>query len=273
MGSWGKKSFREAIYPISGEKVYRAITCHFRALPDFIIVGAQKAGTTSLYEYLCNHPNVLSNRQKESDFFNLKYKWKERWYKFYFPMEHKLKDKITGESSPNYLLNPNVARRIKNAVPNVKIIILLRNPVDRAISHYKYERYIGEENRSFDKALRCEEKRISGGPGTKKYIHYSYKKRGEYYNQVKRYKDVFNEERLMIIESERFFEQTKKVMSEVYEFLEIDEVHPEIYEAYKKRGDRVDVDVKRESIEILKRYFESHNKKLFDLLGRSFEWM
>ena len=122
----------------------RAKTSEKRILPSFIIVGAARSGTTSLYEYLENHPSVLPPVKKETGFFNYAYNNNSNWYKMYFPtIAEKQKAEniqknsiITGEATPSYLIDPRVPKRISSLLPKIKLIILLRNPIDRAISHY-----------------------------------------------------------------------------------------------------------------------------------------
>ena len=125
----------------SVEKLYRGTTNWIRLLPDFIIIGTQRGGTTSLYSYLASHPSVGPASTKEVHFFDNKYTKGLAWYRAHFPSaiekyyaEHIQKRKfITGESSPYYLFHPHVPKRVAKDVPHAKFIVLLRNPVDRAI--------------------------------------------------------------------------------------------------------------------------------------------
>src|SRR5690606_33886153 len=125
---------------------YRILTWKKRALPDFIIVGAQKAGTTSLFHYLSEHPQIISPYKKEVHYFDGglnpeidTFKKGEKWYRSNFPRKPKSKSIKTFEASPLYLFNPLAPQRIKDLLPNVKLIILLRDPVERAISQYHHE--------------------------------------------------------------------------------------------------------------------------------------
>ena len=118
-------------------------------LPDFIIIGCQRGGTTSLYNYITSHPDVEPASQKELHFFDYNFDKGLDWYKDQFP-----DNKITGETSPYYIIHPHAPRRIAQAKPDVKILILLRNPGDRAYSHYNLEVKIGHEKLSFEDAIK-----------------------------------------------------------------------------------------------------------------------
>ena len=121
--------------------LYRFLTSHFRMLPDFIIIGAQKSGTSSLYYYLSQHPNVKPALKKEVHYFDLNFEKNVLFYRMQFPLIFNRlnifgKKYVTGEASPYYIFHPHVARRISKIIPSVKIIVLLRNPIDRSFSHY-----------------------------------------------------------------------------------------------------------------------------------------
>ena len=149
----------------------RKPTSPFRLLPNFIIIGAQKCGTTSLYRNLIKHPHIASALRKEVYYFDLKFGKKNTvWYKAYFPtvfytycMEkirgHKL---LTGEATPNYIFNPHSPKRVAHLLPQIKLIVMLRNPVDRAYSHYNMMVKKGLEQLSFEDAIKSETERLSG---------------------------------------------------------------------------------------------------------------
>jgi len=140
----------------------KAVTRGNRILPSFIIIGSTRSGTTSLYEYLENHPSVLPPVKKETGFFNYAYHNNSNWYRLYFPtIDEKEKAEntrsnsvITGEATPSYLIDPRVPKRIMSLLPKVKLIVLLRNPIDRAISHYHLNVLLGIEKLSFDRAIK-----------------------------------------------------------------------------------------------------------------------
>ena len=159
----------QKIYYLYKFPKFRYLTSPCRCLPDFIIIGAQKSGTTSLYDLISKHPGVMPPRHKELHYFSTsKYGWGTRWYRLNFPtkLEKRILKKklhhqvITGEATPNYILHPNTKKRIKNLIPKAKIIVILRNPVDRAYSHYNHNVRRKLENLSFEEAI--QEKRFEG---------------------------------------------------------------------------------------------------------------
>ena len=125
-------------------------------LPDFLIIGVQKGGTTSLRKYMSRHPKIAFSNTKELHYFdNLRYKWKNlAWYKSQFPILRF--NRIFGESTPSYLYFSGAPKRIYKTIPDVKLIILLRNPVDRAFSNYIMELNRENETICFKKAIKYE---------------------------------------------------------------------------------------------------------------------
>ncbi len=245
-------------------------------LPDFIIIGGQKCGTTSLYRYLAQHPNVYSAKRKEIGYFNAMHEHDLGWYRAHFPnrlarfaIERIRKQKfITGEADPAYILDPFALRAIKNTIPKVKIIILLRNPVDRAFSHYQHSVRSGVEKFEFEKAIELEHQRISsqwekmvnGKPyhGLTIY-HYAYLKTGHYGDQLEEVYRIFNPSRVLVLQSEIFFRQTQKEFDKVLEFLGLPAEKVDIYKKHNK-GDYGALD---ESLRgRLQRYFQPQLAKM-----------
>src|SRR5947208_4822180 len=126
------------------EKLYLGVTAPIRLLPDFLVIGAQRGGTTSLYHYLQAHPCIKLANTKDTHFFDKKYNKGLTWYRGHFPIwlekayaqQVRRQTFVMGEASPSYLFHPHVPKRVKQALPHVKLIVLLRNPVDRAYSQY-----------------------------------------------------------------------------------------------------------------------------------------
>src|SRR5579863_10505639 len=151
------------------EKFYRGITSPMRLLPDFLIIGAQRGGTTSLFHYLEAHPCIKPAVNKDLHFFDRKYNKGLAWYRGHFPtrIEQYYAQKIrrrafvTGEASPSYLFHPHTPRRVVQAIPHVKLIILLRNPVSRAYSQYHHAVELGHESLAFEEAIQGEEERTA----------------------------------------------------------------------------------------------------------------
>jgi len=265
---------------------FRMLNWEKRSLPEFIIIGAQKSGTSSLYAYLSQHPQIQSGFLKEVHFFDGglnprvdTFKKGERWYRSHFPLNNKLQGgKKTFEATPEYLFNPLVPERIAQLLPGVKLIVCLRNPTERAISHYFHERKkrMDLEKLPILKALKAEEQRLEECIANKNYkseafIHYSYKSRGLYKEQISRYYEYFDKEDILIIDSEELFNETKRVLKDVFRFvgvnpdIEIDDIRVRGRGSNKKKVAQIVYDY-------LDDYFQPHHQPLFEMLGREFDW-
>lgn len=219
------------LHPIS---YFRKKTYQYRAIPDFLIVGAQKSGTTSLYYDLSAHPQLKTNLgPQEVAFFTSKYNKGITHYRSFFPF-HK-KGYLYYQSCPYYLFHPLTPERVYYHFPNMKIIILLRNPIYRTFSHYNHQRLAGRENLSFEEALKREEERLEGeeerlmrNPDAKSYNHrhYSYIKRSIYIYQIDRWLNYFSKSQMLILSSDEYFQEPASALSKVYDFLGIPYIFP-----------------------------------------------
>ena len=194
---------------------------------DFFIVGAPKAGTTSLYHYLNEHPKISMSSVKEPNYFSheeletqkLYYKSNKinslDSYHNLFPTRDA--NLIYGEASVSYLFYKNVAKKIKTYNKNAKIIILLRNPIERAFSHYLMDARLGLISESFESV-------VDGFETTSKNKLYyqQYIELGKYYNQISNYKRLFNDKNILIIDYEDFKNKTSLSVTTVFDFLQID---------------------------------------------------
>lgn len=263
---------------------YRQATWRHRPLPDFIILGAQRAGSTSLYRYLQQHPQLSPSYVKEVHFFdgglNPKidnFKKGEAWYRAHFrPIEHTNTRKKTFEDSPLYLFNPLVPKRIADLVPEVKLVVLLRNPTERAISQYFHEKRIGHETLGIMDALQAEEERLrpileSDDYKNDIFIHQSYKSRGLYRDQLKRYLDYFPIKNFLVVNSEKFFAEPNAMLRRVFEFLGVDSVVS--VSNLEPRNTAIDKSVIAPGVrEYLNDYFSGPNRALYDLVGENYGW-
>jgi len=258
----------------------------FKVLPDFIIVGAQKSGTTSLYNYLKQHPNVFSTSKKEIEFFDWGFWRGEYWYRSYFPsiflkfFMKKLcnKEFVTGEASPDYIFHPFAAQRIYEMLPKIKVILLLRNPIDRAYSHYHHRLRDGTETMSFEEAIKKEKVRLRGelqkilkneNYRSFNYKNYSYLTRGIYMNQLKPWMKFFNREQILILKSEDFFQNPRGVFNKATGFLNLPEWDLEGYRKFTHgKYKPMDARLRKKLVE----YFKPHNKKLYKYLSCDFGW-
>ncbi len=195
-------------------------------LPNFFIVGAPKAGTTSLYYYLSEHPEVFMSPVKEPNFFSFeeieaqKLYYKEKGigdFKEYLNLFKGAKDeKVIGEASVSYLFYPKVPLKIKKLIPDAKIIIILRNPIERAYSHYLMDYKLGYINIPFEEVVYKKTNSKWANLYYQQYIEL-----GFYYQQVKRYIDIFGENQVKIFFSENLKNEPKKVIFSLFSFLKI----------------------------------------------------
>lgn len=265
--------------------VPRQATSHLRVLPNFLILGAMKSGTTSLYQYLCQHPKVLAAHKKEVYYFDKHYMYGEQWYRGNFPTRRQMKSAgqgtVTGEATPYYLFHPTIAERIANLLPQVSLIVVLRDPVDRAISHYFHSVRRGKENRPIRQAfaeedfyVKPEEKLLEADHYTSnRHRMWSYVSRGLYAQQLKKYLELFPREQLLVLKSEALFAAPQTSVTTVTDFLDL-----EPFELCDVKVLNAGTYAKSEPSEVremrkqLRQYFKPHNQILSELLHEDFTW-
>ena len=221
-------------------RTYGRATADLRQLPDFLILGAQKAGTTALYAYLRWHPQITGPSFKEVSFFDRHYARGERWYRAHLPIR---RSGIVGEASPSYLFHPLAPERVARMLPRARLIALLRNPVDRAFSHYQHEVALGREELSFEDALAREGDRMDGeldrmlrDPSYFSYPwwNYTYAARGRYAEQLERWFAVFPRDQLLVLFTDELAADTAGTYARVLDFLGVEarglESYPRIFE-------------------------------------------
>ncbi|WP_099025096.1 sulfotransferase domain-containing protein [Mycolicibacterium palauense] len=193
--------------------------------PNFVIIGAQKAGTTSLYSYLTRHPDIKPALRKEVHFFDLHYSRGLNWYLGHFPTSRS-QYYITGEATPYYLFHPDAPRRMHDLLPEAKIIVILRNPVARAYSHYNHALKLGLEDLSFADAV-ARELRLARSHSppildlTDPYLHQhnSYISRGLYSVQLERWLAYYPREQFLVLKSEHLFSDPATSVTQSIDFL------------------------------------------------------
>ena len=233
------------------------------ALPDFVIIGAQKGGTSFLYHLLTLHPLVEPAARKELHFFDNPelFDHGAEWYRRCFP---RLGSKdgqrsITGEATPYYLFDPPVAKRMAEMVPKARLIALLRNPIDRAYSHYQMQVKRGTEPRTFEEAIEQQ--------------HSSYMSRGIYVDQLLRWFEFFGKEQMLILKSEDFFERPVETLKVVLAFLDLPEWQPEASELRQRRhSGTYKLKMDQSTRQRLEAYFQPHNQRLYECLDVDFGW-
>lgn len=185
-------------------------------LPNLVIIGAMKSGTTSLHSYLDLHPQISMSSVKELNFFILEFNWSRgvQWYESNFTD----KTKILGESSTNYTMChifDGVPESMYSVLPEAKLIYILRDPVDRIVSHYTHDYRIGKEKRSISKALADLE--------NNHYVSCHYVSCSKYYMQLEQYLNYFPQSNILIITLEDLSRHRHRTLQKVFKFLEVDD--------------------------------------------------
>ncbi len=270
----------------SGVESYGAATSRARLLPEYVILGGQRCGTTSLYQYLVEHPAIAAATTKEVHFFDVGYARGSSWYRGHFPTGAYLRAltrrtgmrATTGEASPYYLFHPRAPYRLADLLPWARLIVVLRDPVSRLASHYHHEVALGHERLPLADALAQEPERMQGEEArilqdpayqSPAHQHHSYFSRGLYWDQLTRWFSVIPREQFLIVEYERFFSDPTAQLDRVLGFLGLPPQGRTSFEVYNSRAyNRGDL---RIAAELYERY-EPHNRRLYELLGDDLGW-
>jgi Sulfotransferase domain len=283
---WQAPAVRTVRHMLSAKRAYRYLTAPHRRLPDFIIAGAQKSGTTSLWAYLSEHPEVEPPMTKEMSFFDVNFHRGLNWYRMHFPLDIGARPSdgesakhLTGESTAYYMFHPLAPARIAQTLPETKIILLLRNPVSRAFSHYQLKLRRRQETLTFEEAIDKEAERLAGEEEkiiadpryySEAHDRFSYLARGLYLEQVRRWQQFFPPAQLLILESNEFFHETGQVFDRVLDFLGLARWQPQEF-GNRFPGnytDKMSDATRRRLVE----YFAPHNERLYAHLGTRYDW-
>jgi len=252
------------------------LTARLRPLPDFLILGAQKSGTTALYAYLRRHPEITGPAWKEVSYFDRHYRRGPAWYRGNFPL--RAHGAIVGEASPSYLFHPLAPGRAAALLPNASLIALVRDPADRALSHYHHQVALGREELPFEEALEREEERLAGelermhdDPGyfSHAWWNHTYLARGRYADQLARWLDHFPRERLLVLSNEELAERPAETYARVLEFLGAPSHQ---LASYPRVYDRDYPAMRPETRLKLAVAYAEPNRRLYALLGRDLGW-
>jgi hypothetical protein len=250
-----------------------------------LIIGAQKAGTTALYSYLREHPAVAGPPWKEVSFFDRHFWRGATWYRGHFPNRLYLRgvraragvEPIVGEASPSYLFHPQAPERAAELLPDVRLIALVRNPIDRALSHYHHEVALGREPLRFEQALDQEDARMEGELARMRdpryfshaWWNFTYQSRGRYAEQLARWLELYPRERLLVVPSEDLLERPGETYRQVLEFLGAP-AHE--LRSYPRIFVREYAGMDRETRGRLREHYAEPNRRLYELLGRDLGW-
>jgi hypothetical protein len=269
------------------QTLYTQPTSRFRLLPSFLIIGAQRCGTTSLYRYLAQHPAigpvVLT---KGAHYFSTNYDKGFDWYRSHFPTSihgryvkrrHGF-DMITGEGSPYYVFHPLAPERVARVLPDVKLIVLVRDPVSRAYSQYRHELDRGFEQLAFEEALEAEPARLAGererilnDPSYYSFDHqhHSYLARGRYLEQIQAWRVFFTPEQLLVVKSEDFFSHPTETYTRILAFLGLPSWHPPAFDVHNAGHYPK---MRPETRHMLTEYYAEPNRALAADLGLDLGW-
>ncbi|MEN8239454.1 MAG: sulfotransferase domain-containing protein [Actinomycetota bacterium] len=275
MGENGRKSVVARTSTRYLDRIGRRATAPLRYEPKFLIIGGIRCGTTSLIRYLGQHPCVRIPATKEVHYFDWNFHRGRNWYRSWFPLdlERGNSDVIAGESSPAYLMDPHVPERVAETMPDARIILLVRDPVERAHSHFRLRRSRGFEPReSFSEALADEPRRMKAAmaPGKRSGVLLdSYFHQGEYVVGLERWLAHFDQDQILIIQSERFFADPAASHGEVLEFLDLAPHDVGQYDVHNAApAANIDPDLRS----ILSRRYGEANARFYEMIGQDFGW-
>jgi len=253
------------------------ITASSRVLPNFIIIGTVRSGSTSLYYNICEHPSVLSANYDEIGFFDSNYHLGINWYRSMFPTQKKMEnvkmetgESITGEDTPFYFWKEEVAERIKEVLPKVKLIGIFRNPIDRAYSNYNLAVRMNTEKLTFENAIAKEMeflKKFSLRESTDQMR--SYLSKGFYDEQIKFWFEKFSRKQIHLLSTEDMQKNPKESLSKIFEFLEVSNY---VIKEPQRRKSAEYMKMSEKTRNELIEFYRPHNNKFFEIIGNRFEW-
>lgn len=257
-----------------------------RIYPDFLIIGSTKCGTTSLHGWLSEHPFVAGSK-KEIHFFNMNYYQGADWYRCYFPHRHEVqafagehgRPFLVGEATASYLAHYWTPQRAAKLLPEARLVVCLRDPVDRAYSQYHYFRRRGSEPlESFEEAIAAEEERLHGEEAREiadphyhswRVFRWGYLRTSRYAEHLERWFEVFPRDQFLILNFERELAVApERTLERVHDFLGLpphSSALPTLNAgSYNQMSD--------ETRARLNEYFRPHNQRLYELTGVDFGW-
>jgi hypothetical protein len=267
-------------------EAYAEATWESRVLPDLVLVGAQRSGTTALTEALYRMPMVARPRRgKGSHFFSLNYWRGWKWFQGQFPTRAHA-DRVWRETGhpltvfdacPYYLFHPCAIERMAAELPDAKVLVMLRDPVTRAESHYHHSVANGHEDLSLGAAIAAEKERLAGEAdrirADPRYVpvaheHHSYVSKGHYAEQMRRLFDLIPREQVLVTAAESFYADPDAILRRLTDWLDLPAVSLDLADNRNAHSYRPDLEVRR----ALAERFSGPNEELFALLGERFDW-
>lgn len=234
--------------------------------PDFLIIGAMKAGTTALYCFLVQHPQIAGAVHKELWFFNDPTQWVggTDWYEAHFPRLSAANGFRTGEATPFYLHTRGTAARVKRTVPDAKLIVLLRDPVERIVSDYHFNVGLGHERRDLETAITKDLRRAWWKPDRPGYAS-----RSMYARQLREWFDWFPREQFLILEQRELRSDPNAAVQRVFRFLKVPDCGiADLSPRNEGNYTSIDPALQRR----LSQFYRPHNRALERLLDHKFDW-
>lgn len=268
----------------------RVRTAEHRTLPDVLVIGGQRCGTSSLYKYLGRHPNVVPSLRKEVDYFTFEHWRGPEWYRAHFPLElrRRLAAKrkrafVTFEATPDYLFDPRAPERTAALLPDAKLIALVRDPAERAVSQYYHNRRLEHEPLELLAALHAEKERLDGEwercAADPRYRavpvrRFSYVARGMYAEQLERWLDVFPRERMLLVRFDALITQPVATLARIQRFIGVPEWEPPEFRnhSYTAGGGSSYPPPSDAVAAFLAEQFDDPNRRLVEMFGEEFRW-
>jgi len=268
-------------------RVYRTVTNSNRLLPNFIIIGFQKCGTTTLFDNLIKSPNIGMSSKKEVHFFDFSYWRGISWYRAQFPLkitklnfEEKNKEPyLVVDASPLYIFHPQVPQRVKKVLPNAKLIVIMRNPVDMAYSHYQHYKRRNLEKMSFEEVIDDDERRFETimkrfqndeiRDYNVKKIAFPYISMAIYVKYIKNWLNVFPKNQFLFLQTEELNQNIEMEFRKIYDFIEI----PSFNFKYVGKSNVGNYQpMKSSTRERLLKFYKPFNQELENILETKFQW-
>ncbi|HET7475022.1 MAG TPA: sulfotransferase [Dermatophilaceae bacterium] len=247
--------------------------------PSYLVVGAKRGGSTALAAWMSRHPQVAPCRSgKGTHYFDVNYGRGRSWFLSRFEKPHGAW-RVTGEASPYYMFHPLAPTRIKETLPDVRLIVALREPAARAWSQFRRETDTGYEHLGFLEALAAEEQRLVGEVErmlsdptyeSDAHRHHSYRARGRYAEQLQLLHDLFGPDRVLVLQSEAIFDHPNAELAKVWDFLGLDRVELKGLAAMKPSLSEQEPPAG--ALDELRSYYAPLNQQLYSMPGVDFRW-